>query len=134
MPQHRATHSLSVEASIKIRARTRPASASAKRDASVRTRCSIRFASLGDHADLTCVLVDVDANMVHGWPLLLAPMSACSLGGAFYRCHHVEWGVSRFIQSILSRFDTLRRLADDRDQPPQPVNAGQFRRNHVQKH
>ena len=26
----------------------------------------------------------VDANMVHGWPLLLAPVSACSLDGAFY--------------------------------------------------
>jgi hypothetical protein len=39
-----------------------------------------------------------------------------------------------FVLPILSRFDTLRRLADDRDQPPQPVNAGQFRRNHVQKH
>jgi hypothetical protein len=39
-----------------------------------------------------------------------------------------------FVLPIFSRFDTLRRLADDRDQPPQPVNAGQFRRNHVQKH
>src|SRR5262245_1733728 len=43
-----------------------------------------RQAALGDHADLTCSLVDVDANMVHGWPLLLAPVSAFSLGGAFY--------------------------------------------------
>src|SRR5207247_2171191 len=49
--------------------------------------------------DLTFLLVHVDANMVHGWPLLSAPVSAVFLWGSL--CHHVEWGVSRFIPSML---------------------------------
>ena len=59
-----------------------------------------QFAPLGQDADLTFLLVHVDANMVHGWP---PSPCACerviSLWGTL--CHHVEWGVSRFIPSIL---------------------------------
>ena len=43
-----------------------------------------QFASLGQDADLTFPLVDVDANMVHGWPLLSAALTACDSCGAVY--------------------------------------------------
>src|SRR5262245_31084197 len=43
-----------------------------------------QFATLGEDADLTSPLVDVDANMVHGWPLLSAALTACNSCGAGY--------------------------------------------------
>src|SRR5262249_18018175 len=59
-----------------------------------------QFAALGEDADVTFPLVDVDANMVHGWPLLSAALTACSLlWGSL--CHHVEREASRFIPSML---------------------------------
>ena len=47
------------------------------------------------------VIYALTYDLVHGWPLLSAPVSAVSLGGSL--CHHVERGVSRFIPSILVR-------------------------------
>jgi len=45
-------------------------------------------------------LVQVDANMVHGWPPSpCATERVISLWGTL--CHHVESGVSRFIPSTL---------------------------------
>ena len=48
-------------------------------------------------ADATAFpLVHVDANIVHGWPPSpCASERVISLWGTV--CHHVEWGVSRFI-------------------------------------
>jgi hypothetical protein len=47
--------------------------------------------------------VHVDAHMVHGWPPSpCASERVISLWGTV--CHHVEWGVSRFIPSSLTQF------------------------------
>jgi hypothetical protein len=55
------------------------------------------LASLGEDVDLAFPLVHVDANMVHGWPLLSAALTAmCSCGAL---CHHVKREASRFIPS-----------------------------------
>src|SRR6266545_8192107 len=43
-----------------------------------------QLAPFGQDTDLTFLLVDVNANMVHGWPLLSAAMTACSSCGAVY--------------------------------------------------
>jgi hypothetical protein len=52
--------------------------------------------------------VDVDANMVHGWPLLSAALTArVLLWGTI--CHHVKREASRFIPSILFLRDRLRQ-------------------------
>ncbi len=59
-----------------------------------------QFAPLGQDTDLTFSLVDVDANMVHGWPLLSAALTACELLWGSV-CHHVEREAGRFIPSIL---------------------------------
>jgi hypothetical protein len=59
-----------------------------------------QLAPVSQHTNLTFLLVDVDANMVHGWPLLSAALTACQLlWGSI--CHHVEREASRFIPSIL---------------------------------
>ena len=39
---------------------------------------------LPEGVDVDYPLVDVNANMVHGWPLLSAAMTACSSCGAVY--------------------------------------------------
>src|SRR5262249_15160049 len=58
-----------------------------------------QLAPLGEDTDLTFPLGDVNANMVHGWPLLSAALTAGSLlWGSI--CHHVEREASRFITSI----------------------------------
>jgi hypothetical protein len=49
------------------------------------------LASLGQDTDLTFPLVDVDANMIHGWPLLTAALTASSLLWGSV-CHHVRAG------------------------------------------
>jgi hypothetical protein len=42
------------------------------------------LAALGEDVDLAFPLVHVDANMVHGWPLLTAALTAmCSCGAAY---------------------------------------------------
>src|SRR5262247_155466 len=42
------------------------------------------LATIGEDVDLTFPLVHVDANMVHGWPLLSAALTArCSCGAAY---------------------------------------------------
>jgi len=41
-----------------------------------------QFAALGHDTDLTVPLVDVDANMLHGWPLLSAALTAGNSCGA----------------------------------------------------
>src|SRR5207245_11546804 len=61
-----------------------------------------QLAPLGQDTDLTFPLVHVDANMVHGWPLLSAALTACELLWGTV-CHHVEREASRFITSIRSR-------------------------------
>src|SRR5262249_47308883 len=38
-----------------------------------------QFAPLGQDTDLTSPLVDVDANMIHGWPFLSRALTSCSL-------------------------------------------------------
>jgi hypothetical protein len=59
---------------------------------------SEQLAPLREDADLTFLLVDVNANMVHGWPPSPCALErVISLWGSL--CHHVEWGVSRFIPS-----------------------------------
>src|SRR5215475_7197861 len=59
------------------------------------------FASLSRETDLAFPLVQIDANMVHGWPPSpCASERVISLWGTL--CHHVESGVSRFISSTLS--------------------------------
>jgi hypothetical protein len=58
------------------------------------------LAPLGEDVDLAFPLVHVDANMVHGWPLLSAALTArVLLWGSI--CHHVKREASRFIPSIL---------------------------------
>src|SRR5215469_9693326 len=50
-------------------------------------------------AHLAVLLVQIDANMVHGWPPSpCATDRVISLWGTL--CHHVESGVSRFIPSM----------------------------------
>ena len=44
----------------------------------------------GQDADLALILVHVDANMLHGWPPLLAASTASEVVGP--SCHHVERG------------------------------------------
>jgi hypothetical protein len=95
----RATHSLSVEASMSMRApgpvpehggETRRLGADAPLD---------DLTVLGEDVDLAFPLVDIDANMVHGWPLLSAALTArVLLWGTI--CHHVKREASRFIPSI----------------------------------
>jgi hypothetical protein len=48
-------------------------------------------ALVGEDADLAFLLVDVHANMVHGWPILSAALTACNLLWGSV-CHHVERG------------------------------------------
>jgi len=48
-----------------------------------------QFTALGQDADLTFPLVDVDANMIHGWPLLAAALTAGVLLWGHVR-HHVK--------------------------------------------
>src|SRR5262249_40081664 len=55
-----------------------------------------QLAPLGQETDLAFPLVDVDANMIHGWPLLTAALTAGSLLWGSV-CHHVEREASRFI-------------------------------------
>jgi hypothetical protein len=55
---------------------------------------------LGEDVNLAFPLVHVDANMVHGWPLLSAPLERGLSVGHFMPPRRV--GVSRFIPSILS--------------------------------
>src|SRR5262252_3401781 len=60
-----------------------------------------QLASLSQETDLAFPLVQIDANMVHGWPPSpCATERVISLWGTL--CHHLESGVSRFIPSILS--------------------------------
>ncbi len=59
-----------------------------------------QLALLREDADLAFHLVDVHANMVHGWPLLSAALTAWMLLWGSV-CHHVEREAGRFIQSML---------------------------------
>jgi hypothetical protein len=51
---------------------------------------------LGQNADLAILLMDLDANMIHGWPPTLAALTACVCVGRLYATTLSE-GVSRFI-------------------------------------
>jgi hypothetical protein len=55
-----------------------------------------QFPLLGQDADLAILLMDVDANMIHGWPPTLAALTACVCVGRLYATTLSE-GVSRFI-------------------------------------
>jgi hypothetical protein len=72
-----------------------------RRSAAARCGSGARSARpLRQDANLAFPLVHVDANMIHGWPPSpCASERVISLWGTV--CHHVEWGVSRFIPSIL---------------------------------
>src|SRR5712691_7176418 len=59
-----------------------------------------QLASLGQGTNLAFPLVDVDANMVHGWPLLSAALTAGVLLWGRVG-HHVKREASRFIPSTL---------------------------------
>ena len=59
-----------------------------------------QLSALGEDTELAVPLVDVDANMIHGWPLLAAALTAGSLLWGSV-CHHVEREASRFIPSTL---------------------------------
>ena len=61
-----------------------------------------QFPALGQGADLAFSLVDVDANMILGWPLLTAAMTAGVLLWGRVG-HHVKREASRFIPSTLER-------------------------------
>src|SRR5262249_50785739 len=68
-----------------------------------------QLASLGHDADLAFPLMQIDANMVHGWPPYpCATERVISLWGTL--CHHVESGVSRFIPSILRAEVTCKSI------------------------
>jgi len=60
-----------------------------------------RLARLGEQTDLAFVLVQIDANIFHGWPPSRATLSPFLPWGSV--CHHVELRVSRFISSTLRR-------------------------------
>ena len=62
-----ATHSLSVAASSNTRARARPANHVGEVLARALNPSFDHLALRRQDADLTFPLVDVDANMVHGW-------------------------------------------------------------------
>src|SRR5215831_8201433 len=55
---------------------------------------------LDEDVDLAFPLVDIDANMVHGWPLPSAALTARCPCGAL--CHHVKRKASRFMPSIFA--------------------------------
>ena len=90
---------------LSVLSASRPWSAADRaRPRSARARCGSaapdQLAPLGEEADLTFLLVDVDANMVPGWPLLSAALTASALlWGSL--CHHVKREASRFIPSTL---------------------------------
>src|SRR4029077_16951443 len=64
--------------------------------------------ALTEDVDLAFLLVHVDANMVHGWPLPSAALTArCSCGAL---CHHVKREASRFIPSTLFAADGDRKV------------------------
>jgi hypothetical protein len=83
------THSMFVDASISSFAFPRAPSTSANRPRSVWMRCSNDFAFLRNDAQLSFLLVHVDAKPFHGWPPLRL-LTALLVGGTqFY--HHVPW-------------------------------------------
>ena len=107
--RHRATHSLSVEASTRIRARGRPPSTSANRWGSVRMRHSLNSPASREEADLAFLLVQVDANIVHGWPPPRAPVSACLSVG---QCMPPRRAGGQPLHPIYPQSAALRRLVD----------------------
>lgn len=67
-----------------------------------------QLAPLDQDTDLAFLLVDVDANMIHGWPLLSAALTARALLWGRL-CHHVKQEVSRFIPSMRPAYEAARR-------------------------
>jgi hypothetical protein len=69
----RATHSVSVDASSRIR-RPRPAAQYLGEPPGLGADPAFaQLATLAEDADPAFLLVQVDANIVHGWPLLVRP-------------------------------------------------------------
>jgi hypothetical protein len=61
------------------------------------------LAALGEDVDLAFPLGHVDANMVHGWPLSSAALTAgCSCGAP---CPHAKREATRFIPSSVWGLD-----------------------------
>src|SRR5712692_2583495 len=68
---------------------------------------SVVRVKMGD--DLAFLLVDVDGNMVNGWPIISAALTArVILFGSI--CHHVKREAIRFILSILHA-DRVKHIA-----------------------
>jgi len=84
LTRQRATHSLSVEASEED---PRPGPPAEHRGEALRLGADPlldELTTLSENASLSFPLVDVDANMVHGRPLLSAALTACCSRGAVY--------------------------------------------------
>jgi hypothetical protein len=62
-----------------------------------------QFPLLGQDTDLAILLMDVDANMIHGWTPTPAAPTACLYVGRLYATTLSE-GVSRFIPSKQTSF------------------------------
>ena len=88
--KHRATHSLFVEASRRMHAGSLPQQLGEAGWIGADPPFN-QLAALGQDADLAFPLVQIDANMVYGWPpSLCATERVLSLWGTL--CHHVESG------------------------------------------
>src|SRR5499426_4222608 len=74
------------------------------------------LATIGEDVDLPFPLVHVDANMVHGWPLLSAALTAMSSCGAAYATTLSERPAasSDLRSKPLNRFGAAQALADAR--------------------
>jgi hypothetical protein len=98
----RATHSLSVEASSRIRAwgpvpqhRREPLSAG---DDPALENLPVR----GENAELALALVQIKPYDIHGaWPSLLRLLTALKVVGR--TCHHILWMARRFIPTMRGR-------------------------------
>jgi hypothetical protein len=99
--RHRTTHSLFVEGFQQDRGRRSPAECFGETLGFGADPALDHLAALGQDADRAFPLGQIDAKMVHGWsPSPCATERVISLWGTL--CHHVESGVSGFIQSTLS--------------------------------
>ena len=83
---------------------------------------------LSQHANLTFLLVDVDANMVHGWPLLSAALTACNCCGAVYATTSSERPAAFITSRLLDLGRHQARVHEDsvyRNHPGQRIRREQ---------
>ena len=84
------------------------------------------LAALGEDVDLAFPLVHVDANMVHGWPLLSAALTArCSCGAAYATTSKRE--ASRFLH-LRARRRERQHSARDLVGRAVPIDDDEFHR------